>query len=253
LEELEHLVVAYSPTMIRFEDETFGLKLDRTKEILRGIIDCGLNLKTKFSAQTRVDRLDDEFMALYKAANFQMLELGVESGNEEVLKRIKKNISLTQIEGAVNLARLHGVKTWCKFILGHPHETRENIRDTVNLISRLNPDQLSVSIMTPYPGTPIFDMAMKGEGGYRLLSQDWTSFDKYSGASLELEGISIVRLKMIQIWCYLRLYISNGRMKDLLSFTLKYRALALQSVSGILRQSVAQHWPQLVPRSKGHI
>jgi len=149
LSELEHIIGCYNPTLVRFEDETFGLHLERTKEIISGIIKRDFHLRTHFHAQTRVDCLDDEFMLLLKAANFEFIELGVESGNDDVLKRIKKGISLAQVEVAVAMARRHGLKIWCKFILGHLNETRECMSDTVRFISHLNPDLLSMSIMNP--------------------------------------------------------------------------------------------------------
>ena len=91
---------------------------------------------------------------------------------------------------------------WAKFILGHPNETRETVRDTMRFIAKTNPDKLSVSIMTPFPGTPIHEMALRGEGGYRLLSGGWEDFDKYSSGVLELETISLGQLKRYQIACY---------------------------------------------------
>ena len=100
-----------------------------------------------------------EFMRLLREANFQTLELGVETGNPEVLRASGKGITLEQVEHAVALAKANGLRVWCKFILGHPDETRATIRDTIDFIAKLNPDQLSVSIMTPFPGTPIHEMA----------------------------------------------------------------------------------------------
>ena len=142
--------------------------MGRTKAILEGIIARGFHRRVTFSAQTRVDRIDEEFIRLLKTANFETLELGVETGNPEVLRSIKKGITLEQVEHAVALAKANGLRVWCKFILGHPNETHETIRDTIDFIAKINPHQLSVSIMTPFPGTPIHEMALRGEGGYRL-------------------------------------------------------------------------------------
>ena len=158
--------------------------MGRTKAILEGIISRGIHGHVRFSAQTRVDRADEEFMRLLKTANFETLELGVETGNE-VLEKIKKGITLEQVEHAVALAKANGLRVWCKFILGHPDETHAQIRDTIDFIAKINPHQLSVSIMTPFPGTPIHEMALRGEGGYRLLSGGWEDFDKYSSGVLE--------------------------------------------------------------------
>ena len=189
--------------------------MGRTKAILEGIISRGFHRRVRFSAQTRVDRVDEEFMRLLKTANFETLELGVESGNPEMLRKIKKGITLEQVEHAVALAKANGLRVWCKFILGHPDETHATIRDTIDFIAKINPHQLSVSIMTPFPGTPIHEMALRGEGGYRLLSGGWEDFDKYSSGVLELETVSLGQLKRYQIACYVNLYVRNRRFREL--------------------------------------
>src|SRR6266511_923153 len=110
--------------------------MGRTKAILEGIISREIHHRVRFSAQTRVDRVDEEFIRLLKTANFETLELGVESGNAEILRQSKKGITLEQVEYAVGLAKANGLRVWCKFILGHPNETHATIRDTLNFIAR---------------------------------------------------------------------------------------------------------------------
>lgn len=239
LQEISQVVDRFRPSVIRFEDETFGLDLKRTKAILHGLIERNLHQRVRFSAQTRVDRADAEFMRLLRDANFHMLELGVETGNAEVMKRIRKGITLEQVETAVALAKREGLRVWCKFIIGHPGETRQSAMDTVRFIARLNPHQLSVSIMTPFPGTPIHEMAMRGEGGYRMLAGDWSAFDKYSTGVLELEDLPLYKLKAFQLLCYLALYVRNGRVGELVRLVLAHRALAVSLALGLLRSLFA--------------
>lgn len=234
--ELLYIDKHYQPKQVQFEDETFGFDIIRTKEILQNIIDNKLHHRISFSAQTRVDRIDKEFLDLLKTANFSMLELGVESGSDQVLKRIGKGINIPQVKETVKLAREAGLKVWCKFILGHPNETIDEMKKTVRLISYLNPDQLSVAIMTPYPGTPIYEMAISGKGGYRLLSTEWKSFDKYMGAALELENVNLAHLKWIQIWCYLRLYLTNFRFWDLLRLLFRQHIMVFGLAKSLLKQ-----------------
>jgi anaerobic magnesium-protoporphyrin IX monomethyl ester cyclase len=235
LDEVEEILERYRPTRIRIEDETFGLHMGRTKAILEGIISREIHQQVRFSAQTRVDRADDEFMRLLKTANFETLELGVETGNPEILEKIKKGITLEQVEHAVSLAKANGLRVWCKFILGHPDETHAQIRDTIAFIAKINPHQLSVSIMTPFPGTPIHEMALRGEGGYRLLSGGWEDFDKYSSGVLELENVSLGQLKRYQLRCYANLYLRNRRFRDLARLVEGNRAVGwemLRSAAG---------------------
>jgi len=236
LDEVEQILERYRPIRIRIEDETFGLHMGRTKAILEGIVARGFDRRVRFSAQTRVDRVDEEFMRLLKAANFETLELGVESGNAEILRRIEKGITLEQVEHAVALAKANDLRVWTKFILGHPHETDATIRDTIDFIAKINPDQLSVAIMTPFPGTPIHEMALRGEGGYRLLSGGWEDFDKYSSGVLELETVSLGRLKRYQIRCYADLYVRNRRFLELARLVLANRAVGWE----LLRSAAAR-------------
>jgi anaerobic magnesium-protoporphyrin IX monomethyl ester cyclase len=240
LDEVEEILERYRPTRIRIEDETFGLHMGRTKAILQEIIARGIHHRVRFSAQTRVDRADEEFMRMLKTANFETLELGVETGNPDVLERIKKGITLEQVERAVALAKQNDLKVWCKFILGHPYETHAQIRDTIDFIAKINPHQLSVSIMTPFPGTPIHEMALRGEGGYRLLSGGWEDFDKYSSGVLELENVSLGQLKRYQILCYVNLYVRNRRLRELARLVVGNRAVGWEMLQSAVSRTVVE-------------
>jgi anaerobic magnesium-protoporphyrin IX monomethyl ester cyclase len=240
LDEVEEILERYRPRRIRIEDETFGLHMGRTKAILEGIISRGFHRNVHFSAQTRVDRVDQEFMSLLKTANFETLELGVETGNAEQLRKIKKGITLEQVEHAVALAKANGLRVWTKFILGHPDETHATIRDTMTFIAKINPHQLSVSIMTPFPGTPIHDMALRGEGGYRLLSGGWEDFDKYSSGVLELETVSLGQLKRYQIGCYANLYVRNRRFAELARLVATNRAVGWEMLRSAVGRSALE-------------
>ncbi len=250
LDEIADTIARYRPRTIRFEDETFGLNLPRTKRMLRGILERGFEREVRFSAQTRVDRTDADFVDLLKRCNFETLEIGVESGNQAVLKRTRKGITLDQVERAVRLAKEAGIEVWCKFILGHPEETLPELLDTVRFIAKLNPDRLSVSIMTPFPGTPIYDLAVRGEGGYRMLSTDWRSFDKYSNGALELEGVSLGRLKALQLWAYARMYAQNGRLAELLGLVMEHRGMAIEMVRDTARKLLRPRPPAAPPRER---
>ena len=240
LDEIEEILERYRPERIRIEDETFGLHMGRTKAILEEIISRNLHRRIRFSAQTRVDRVDEEFIRLLKTANFETLELGVETGNPDVLREIKKGITLEQVEHAVALAKASGLRVWCKFILGHPHETHATIRDTMNFITKINPHQLSVSIMTPFPGTPIHEMALRGEGGYRLLSGGWEDFDKYSSGVLELETVSLGQLRRYQIASYVNLYVRNRRFLELVRLVVTNRAVGWEMVRSAIGRTAVE-------------
>jgi radical SAM superfamily enzyme YgiQ (UPF0313 family) len=128
-----------------------------------------------------------------------------------------------QAEQAVKIIQDAGIAVEANFILGHPNETVESIKATINLAAKLNTDTAAIGIMTPYPGTKIFEMAQRGEGGYRLLTRDWSKYDKYGGKALELEGLPIRELEKWQRRGLLFFYLKNFRMLDLMRFVFKYR------------------------------
>jgi anaerobic magnesium-protoporphyrin IX monomethyl ester cyclase len=223
VEELEHIINRFQPRRVDIEDENFGLHRERTKEILSMIIKKGFNKKVSFGCQSRVDVADQELYQMMRQAGFIEIALGIESGNQEILKTIKKSITLDQAKKAVALAKSVGLKVQCFFILGHPYETIETIRNTIDLAVKLKPHRLSFALMVPYPGTEIYEMAKRGEGGYRLLSNDWKEFDKYSGQVMELESISVNKLKMIQMKAYMKVYLYNLRFIQLIKLIFQAR------------------------------
>jgi radical SAM superfamily enzyme YgiQ (UPF0313 family) len=160
-------------------------------------------------------------LALMHRAGFEYLELGVESGDPTVLKNSGKDIQIEQVEKAVAMARRAGLKVWLKFIIGLPGETPGTVRRTIDFAVKLNPHRLSVALIVAYPGTKIYKWANSGKYGYRFLSKDWATFDKYLGASVELEKLNYRTMRRLQILMYLETYIKNGRFREMALMLLK--------------------------------
>ena len=134
--------------------------------------------------------------------------------------------TLAQIEQAVAWAKQAGIRAGALFILGHPCETKATAWDTIRFASKLNPQVVAFGIMVPYPGTEIAEMARRGEGGYRLLSEDWSDFGKQFGNALELVNLSRRQLEWLQALGYLKVYWDNGRWRDLAKFSWRHRRAA---------------------------
>ena len=110
--------------------------------------------------------------------------------------------------------------------------------------------------MTPFPGTPIHEMALRGEGGYRLLSGGWEDFDKYSSGVLELETVSLGQLKRYQIGCYVNLYARNRRVLELARLVVANRAVGSEmlrsATARTVLEAVRRVRPQRVPSAFSH-
>lgn len=214
VDEIAWLERAFAPESIFFQDETFGLHHRETADLLDRLAISQPGRRATFTAQTRVDQVDAGVLRKMKAAGFEFLELGVESGDPTVLRMSGKGIRLPQVEQAVAQSREAGLKVWLKFIIGLPGETPATIRNSRELAVRLNPDRLSVSVIVAYPGSKIFDWARRGERGYRLLGTSWSHYDKYLAKSVELENLSHAQMQFHQLRMYLEVYLRNGRIGE---------------------------------------
>lgn len=222
-DEIEYAVSRYGAHTIDFADEIFLFDSARTREILSLMIAKRLPEKIRWSGLTRANMVNQELIALAKRAGCYKLEMGVESGDDGILNAIGKKITVEQVTNAVAVIKRNDIRLGTYFILGHPGETRSTVRKTVRLAASLNTDTIAVGVMVPYPGTAIYTMAKKGEGGYRLLSENWADYDKYGGKALECAGIPYEELLKLQKRAYIGLYLKNFRLIDLLIFILQRR------------------------------
>lgn len=223
VQEIEHVLSQKPPKWFRFHDETFTLDKKRVFAICNEIIQSGLNKKIRWSATTRVDSIDKETLLKMKEAGCKHIEFGIESGDQKMLDSMQKRITLQQAINAIELAKNLGFHTEGAFILGHPHETLQSAYRTICFGAKLNPDLIQLGIMVPYPGTEVARLAARGEGGYKVISHNWSDYNKQLGRALELENLSRTDLEKLQLLGYLKLFIFNNRFSDLLRFLWNYK------------------------------
>ena len=214
LGEMEYVIERWGVRSFDFADEIFLFDRPETRTLLQMFIDTGLSDRIKWSGLTRANLVNPDIIALAKKAGCCRLEMGVESGDDEILKAIDKKITVDQVRNAVRIIKKAGIPLATYFILGHPNETRETVQKTVNLAAELNTDLIAVGIMVPYPGTKIFDMAVRGEAGYRLLTDEWSHYDKYGAQAMEIEGLPYKELLRWQRKALIELYVKNRRFLD---------------------------------------
>lgn len=224
--ELKTTIENFDPDYYRFNDETFGFNVRRANLILDYIIDNKLD-KTPKSASMRANIVTEETLKKMKRAGFEYIDYGVESGNEEILKRVHKSVTLKQTEKAIAMTKKAGIRVGANFILGHPYETWDTAMETINYAVKLNADFNAIGIMCPYPGTEIYRLAMKGEGDYILLSTDWKDYNKQIGNALELKNINRKQLEKLQMIGYLKILVWNFRFLDLIKFIWQNRHAGL--------------------------
>lgn len=149
-----------------FEDDTFTINKKRVLEFCEGYKERRLDIT--WACNARVG-LDYETMKEMKLANCRLLIVGYESGSDEILKNIKKGITIEQIKQFAKDARKANLLVHGDFIVGLPRETKDTIELTRKLIKETKPEILQVQVASPLPGTQFYDWCK--ENGY-LLTDD---------------------------------------------------------------------------------
>ena len=236
LAELEWITATWEPAAISFGDEIFTVDLDRAKAILKAMIDRGIHERIEWYCQTHVRFVDEEVFALMGRSNAAFVSLGIETGDEAILKRVGKGTTVDMILNARGLARKHGVPVASLMILGHPHETMRSIWRTIKLTARLNAEEPVISVMTPYPGTEVAALAARGEAGYRLVSTDWDDYQRHvGGGALQFANLPLWSIGALHLLAYVSVYLWNFRFLDLARFAWKHRADGLLVMAMIAR------------------
>lgn len=155
-------------------DDTFTVNRQRVIDICNEI--KKRQLKFCWDIRARVDTVDEEILKQLKSAGCSRIHFGVESGTEKILKVLNKGIHLNQIKKAFKAARNAGIETLGYFMIGAPTETKEDILETINFAKKINPDYVHITILTPYPATEIYRLAL-AEG---VIGDDyWLEFARH--------------------------------------------------------------------------
>jgi anaerobic magnesium-protoporphyrin IX monomethyl ester cyclase len=137
--------------------------------LLDEIVSNGLN-RFEFTGGVRADTLDKALVDRMAQANFRRVTLGVESGSPAILKMIHKGETNEDVIRAVNLLRDRGIRSHAFFMIGFPDERPEDIELSKRLILDARPDHVEINMVTPYPGTEIFD---------KLIPEDPMEIDRW--------------------------------------------------------------------------
>jgi hopanoid biosynthesis associated radical SAM protein HpnJ len=141
-----------------FDDDTFNYRRERTVELCRKLKPLGLT----WSCTSRVTT-DYETLKAMREAGCRLLIVGYESGDQQILKNIKKGATLEMAQRFTANCKKLGLVVHGDFIIGLPGETAQSIRRTIDFAKRLDTETIQVSIAHPYPGTEFYEYAKKNE------------------------------------------------------------------------------------------
>ncbi|MFZ5799983.1 MAG: B12-binding domain-containing radical SAM protein [Candidatus Omnitrophota bacterium] len=159
VDELAECVKRHNIHTFWFRSDTFTMRKDWVIELCQGILDRGL--KIKWATNSRVDTIDLERLQWMKQAGCFVVGYGIESGNQEILDKMKKGITLEQARRAVALTKQAGLEVFAFFIVGMPWENRKAVFDTIRFAKELDADLYNFSVAYPFPETELYAISRK--------------------------------------------------------------------------------------------
>lgn len=170
--EIELLWKDYDVREIAFVDDTFTIRPQRIRRLFEILDTKGISFP--WTCMSRINTVDYEVLKFMRDRGCWHISFGIESGNEDILRRIKKHISLSQAHRVIQWCAELGIRTKGFYIIGHPGETLETIEQTIQSALDLPLDDVVVTINTPIPGSPQYAEA-KQNGS--LDETDWSKYN----------------------------------------------------------------------------
>jgi radical SAM superfamily enzyme YgiQ (UPF0313 family) len=157
---------------IQVVDDNFTHDRPRVYEICRLIKDRGLDMSFNLANGMRVNHFTEELMTAMYDVGFYNINLGVESGDNDVLKRIRKGTTVAQIKEAIRIAKDVGFEMTLFCVIGLPGSSTETVERTFELVQESGYN-FNFSVCTPYPGSPLWE-----EMQHTMEDVTWDRYDE---------------------------------------------------------------------------
>lgn len=174
LDEIGHDIEKYGMKAFLFRDPLFSIDRKRAVAIAEGIVARGY--KVKWACETRLDLLTPELIDTFYASGLRVINVGIESASDEVLKNIDRvPIPVAHQEKIIRYCDKLGIRVTAFYVLGLPMDSARGIRDTVEYAKRLNTHAAMFYLATPFPGTEYYEK-VKGD----ILETDFEKMDCFT-------------------------------------------------------------------------
>ena len=220
LNELEEIYHRYHFNAVAFVDDTFNLFPKRVIEICHGIIEKKLDLW--WWCLSRIDLLlrNEEMVKEMVGAGAKSVFIGVESSSPITLKELRKGISVEETVQTVEMLKRNGLEIHASYILGGLHDTVEMIHETIRFAKRLDTNVAQFSILTPYPGTAVYEDVKDRIFKWR---SPWSFFDMQH-LVFKHDHLSFIRMEWLLLKAHLLYYTrSKKAIQDIWHHIKKHR------------------------------
>lgn len=189
ISEIKLYYEKYNITNFYFSADTFTFNHRWVKQFCEAILN--LDFQIAWLCTARADSITEDIISIIKEAGCWGVSIGIETGDEEIQKKIRKNLTVETIDKAIKLCRKYKIVTLLHFIIGFPWDNDKTIRKTIKLAKRLKGNIIEFYIATPLPGTELFDIVSNNaklmyKNSINRLNQVTATYNTYYVNSQEL-------------------------------------------------------------------
>jgi len=219
MREIRLLTSQFGVKEVQFFDSNCAHREGPLREVCSAIISEKIDITWSAPNGIRIDSIDKELARLMKKSGCFQVSVGIESGSARILKQIRKGITLEMVKERVAVLRDAGIEVTGFFVIGFPGEKITEIEQTISFAERLPLTSASFSILTPLPGTDIYQEVCE------KLDREVSKNLSFMGYQNNLSEASPTKLARLQKKAYMRFYMRP--------FIIKYFLKNLNSISKI--------------------
>lgn len=204
MREVDHLISEYKIKELNIIDDNFTFLPERVEKFCNELLKRKYSLIWRVGGGIRPDRVTRGLLKLMKKSGCYFIALGIESGDDEILKIMRKGSTIEQVRNAVKWAKEAGIYTFGFFIIGNLGENRKKIEKTIDFAKSLNLDDAQFQLLLPFPGTEVYERVIK-EG--KLLIKHWRDYAAYENPVFIHGELDTDLLKEMQVKAYRSYYL----------------------------------------------
>ena len=161
LQEVDHLINDFGVKQLDILDDNFTLDIKRAEKFLDMLIEKNYDLLINCQNCVRADGVTRELIHKMKLAGVFKVGIGIESGDKEILKKIKKQLDLERVKQVIKWFNEVNIVTYGFFMLGFPWDVPKTMQKTIDFAKESNPDIANFMITIPFPGTELYEYVIK--------------------------------------------------------------------------------------------
>jgi radical SAM superfamily enzyme YgiQ (UPF0313 family) len=225
VDEIEYLHNRFGSRDIHIFDDNFTLHPERVKAICREIIARGLHRHLRFGLPNgiRADIVDEAMFDLMRQAGFYFVNVAIESGEQAVIDQLGKSLDLGRVSHTVDLLVGKGFRVGILFMMGLPFDTPESIEKTSRLAASLPAHHAYISLVTPFPGTRLYELACHEGPNVRYEEERHLSYDR-EGQRFASSKLSDAYIRRSLHRAYRRFYLNPWRVWHIVRTVLRQGA-----------------------------